>query len=281
LASALVAITVQFAATILRNPNIDFSVIGRYLFAPEVIDGLRNTLVLTAAAMLVAMVLGVAIAALRTSHNAVYRSLSRIYVWIFRSVPALLMLVIWFNLALVFENLTLGIPGTSLVIGEWQTNDVLTPFIASLLALGLAESAFYSEIVRGGLLGVDSGQREAAKALGMNPFQTFRLVIFPQALRMIVPPTGNEIIGMLKYTSLASIIGFTDLMGTAQQIYSTNLLTIELLLTVCVWYIVCTSVLGLGQYFVERRYGRGYGSSDPRPYWRVLAPAFRFRSNTR
>jgi polar amino acid transport system permease protein len=214
---------------------------------------------------------------MRLSANPMASGLALGYVWIMRSVPVLVQLILWYNLALVFQKITVGLPGTGITLFSWDTNSLITPFGAAVVGLGLAEAAYYSEIVRGGLLGVGKGQREAALALGMSGFQTFRLVILPQAMRMIIPPTGNELIGMLKFTALASVISYSELLGTATQIYGQNAKTIELLVVISIWYIVCTTLLSIGQFFVERHYGRGHASGQSRSVWAIARAGLSLR----
>ncbi len=188
---------------------------------------------------------------MRLSKNPVTSSVSWLYIWFFRGTPVLVQLLIWYNLAIVFP--TLHLPG----IGTWQTNDVMTPFLAALLGLGINEGAYMAEIVRAGIGAVDVGQSEAAHALGMSPAKTMRRVILPQAMRVIVPPTGNEFINMLKTSSLAYAIQYAELLQSAVKVYSNNLAIVELLFTVSIWYIVLTSVFSVFQYFVEKRFSRG------------------------
>jgi polar amino acid transport system permease protein len=264
IALALAWCIFQLLQAFATTPNIDWGTVGDYLFDREVLRGLGQTLLLTAVAMGLATVLGVVIAVMRLSSNPVARGIAVGYVWIMRSIPVLVQLILWYNLALVFDEIKLGIPGTGLTLATWQTNTVVTPFMTAVLGLGLAEAAYYSEIVRGGLLGINKGQHEAARALGMTGFQTFRLVVLPQAMRIIIPPTGNELIGMLKYTALASVISYTELLGTATQIYGQNAKTMELLLVISIWYIICTTALSVVQYFVERHYGRGHAAVKSR-----------------
>ena len=264
-AALLLALAALAGRDVWRSKNIDHHTITHYLFDHQILLGLQHTLTITVIAMVIAVVLGVTIAAMRLSQNPVARGLAWLYTFVFRATPVLLQLIFWFNLALIWKHIKLGIPGTDLTLKTWNTNDVITPLVASFVGLGLAESAYYSEIVRGGLLGVDSGQREAAHALGLSSFQTFRKIVLPQAFRIILPPTGNELIAMLKYSSLASVIGYTDLAGTAAQIYALNLRTIELLVVISFWYFTVTTVLSVGQYFLERRYGRGYQRTTPEP----------------
>jgi polar amino acid transport system permease protein len=259
-------VTIGIVRAFATTPNIDWTTVRSYLFNSEVIAGLERTLLLTAAAMALAVVLGVLLAVMRLSDNPVARSFAIGYVWLMRSVPVLVQLIFWYNLALVFQRVTMGVPGTGIDLVNASTNSVITPFMAAVFGLGLAEAAYYSEIVRGGLLGVGSGQRQAASAIGMTGFQSFRLIILPQAMRIIIPPTGNEFIGMLKYTALASVISYDELLGTSQQIYGQNGKTIELLLVISLWYVVCTTVFSIIQFFIERHFRRGYARvNDARP----------------
>lgn len=258
------AVCVLLLHSVLTNRFIDKPTIGQYLFSPEIFLGLQHTLIITALSMLVGVVLGVIVAAMRVSGNPLASWLAWAFAFVFRGVPILVLLFFVFNAALIFPEIVLGIPGTGLTFVQWDMNTVMTPLVASVVALGLSESAYYSEIVRGGLLSIDPGQREAAQAMGMSDFNTFRKIVLPQAFRIILPPTGNELIGMLKYSSLASVIGYNDLAGIAAQIYSFNLKTVELLLVISFWYFVATSLLSVGQYFLERRYGRGFGRTSPR-----------------
>jgi polar amino acid transport system permease protein len=258
----LLALTVRALAI---GHNIDYGTVRSYLFDGEMLAGLRSTLLLTVSSMALAMVLGVGLAGMRVSRSPLARTLAFAYIWLFRGVPALVQLIIWFNLSLIFKHVVLGVPGIpELTIASWDTNTVITPFVAALLGLGLAESAYYSEIVRGGLLGVDRGQREAAMASGMTGWQTFRYIVSPQSLRITIPPTGNEVISMLKYSSIASVVGYTELAGSAALIYGENAQVVEILIVISIWYIACTSVLSVVQYWAERHFGRGYAAAPTR-----------------
>ena len=201
--------------------------------------------------------LGLVFAVMRLSKNPVLSAVSWFYIWFFRGTPVLVQLVIWFNLALVFQTFT--IPG----VYSKDMNDLMTPFVAALLGLGLNEGAYMAEIVRAGILSVDEGQTEAAQSLGMSSSQTTRRVVLPQAMRVIIPPTGNEFINMLKTSSLASVVLFNELFRSAQNIFSSTLQTIELLFVISVWYLVLTSVFSAGQYYVERRFSRGSSRTLP------------------
>ncbi|RYE59927.1 MAG: amino acid ABC transporter permease, partial [Rhizobiaceae bacterium] len=188
---------------------------------------------------------------MRISGNPVLSWIAIGYLWIFRGAPALLQLMLWFNLALIFP--TLGIPG----LFEFRTVDIMTPFVAAMLGLGIQQGAYTSEVVRSGLLSVDSGQYEAARTIGMTQMKMLRRIVLPQAMRVMVPPVGNEVIGMVKLTSLASVIQFSEILHNAQVIYYANTRVLELLLVASFWYLVVVSVLSVIQQRIERYYGRG------------------------
>ena len=231
--------------------QIEWSYVSQFLFAPAILAGLYNTLVMTVAAMAVGIVLGVVIAIMRISGNPVLSSIAVGYVWVFRGAPALLQLMLWFNLALIFP--TMGIPG----LFEFRTVDIMTPFVAAVLGLGISQGAYTSEVVRSGLLSVDSGQYEAARTIGMTQMKMLRRIVLPQAMRVMVPPIGNEVIGMVKLTSLASVIQYSEILHNAQIIYFANTRVLELLLVASFWYLFVVSVLSVGQHYIERYFGRG------------------------
>jgi polar amino acid transport system permease protein len=200
------------------------------------------------------------------SDNPVLRGVCGAYVWFFRGVPVLVQLVFWYNLSALLPRISFGIPfGPEFASG--QTNTLITPLLAAILGLGLNEAAYMAEIVRGGLLGVDPGQREASAALGISHARTLRRVVLPQAMRFIVPPTGSQVINMLKATSLVSVIALADLLYTVQSIYNRTFETIPLLIVACLWYLVMTSVLYVGQSFIERHYARGATRNAPQGFW--------------
>ena len=238
--------------------KIDWSTTGEYLFWPTILQGLVNTIWVSIACMAIGIIIGVLCAVARGSPNPVLRSAALFYAWFFRGTPVILQLLIWFNLALVFPRI--GIPG----VFDFRTVDVITPAVATLLGLGLNEGAYVSEIVRAGLLSVDRGQYEASKSIGMSYWLSLRRIILPQAMRVVVPPLGNEFIALLKITSLASIIGFSDILRNAQDIYYTNAKVIELLMVAAFWYLVVVSVLSVFQAMLENRFGRGFSSSATR-----------------
>ncbi|MEV6827414.1 amino acid ABC transporter permease [Amycolatopsis sp. NPDC051102] len=242
--------------SVITNNALQWPVVGDYLFDARVLRGLQNTLILTVIAMLIGIVGGILLAVMRLSPNPLTSGAAAIYIWLFRGTPLITQLVIWNFLALAYPRLGLGIPfGPEFV--SWDTNQLITQFTASLLGLGLNEAAYMAEIVRGGIQSVDSGQLEAASALGMSRTKTLRRIILPQAMRVIIPPTGNETISMLKTTSLVVAIGYYELMVAVQTIYAQNYKTVPLLITAAAWYLFMTSVLTLVQIQIEKRFARG------------------------
>jgi polar amino acid transport system permease protein len=249
----LAAALVHSAAT---NPRFEWGVVGDYLTADVVMRGLLVTLELTVVAMVVGIALGVVLAVMRLSPNPVVKGASAAYVWFFRGVPVLVQLLFWNFIAALYPTISVGLPfGPELF--DLDANGLITPFVAAVLGLGLSEAGYMAEVVRGGILSVDEGQTEAAHALGMSRLQTLRRIVLPQAMRAIVPPTGNETIGMLKTTSLVSVLAYSELLYSVQLLYAANFEQIPLLLVACFWYLVFTTLLSIGQHFVERHYGRG------------------------
>ena len=259
------AIVLLFSAAIIRSivtntgPNKGFQWVwvGHYLFDPRILHGVLTTIYLTAAWQGIGIVLGVIAAVMRLSPNPIVSGSSWLYIWFFRGTPLLVQILFWYNIAALFPTISLGIPfGPSFVHGH--ANSIITPLVAALLGLGLNEGAYMSEIVRAGIISVDEGQTHAAQSLGMSRLQIMRLIVLPQAMRVIIPPTGNETISMLKNTSLVSVVGYGELLFAAQTIYDVNYKVIPLLIVASIWYLVMTSVLYVGQYFIERHYGRGF-----------------------
>ena len=238
---------------IVGNERFQWDVVGDYLFAQPILQGVAKTLMLTAAAMAIGVGLGIVIAVLRLSPNPILSSAAWTYSWFFRGTPLLVQLLFWYFLAALYP--TIGVGGVS-----WSANELISPLTAALLGLGLNEAAYMSEIVRSGILSVPPGQAEAASAVGMRRSQVMRRVVLPQAMRVIIPPTGNETIGMLKHTALVLVIGYTELMTTASNIYSRTYQTIPLLLVAAAWYLAISAVLSVGQYFIERHFGRGFSN---------------------
>jgi polar amino acid transport system permease protein len=257
----LAVLAAMLVNTLITNQRFRWPVVGEYLFAPPVLNGLSNTLILTGLSMVIGIVGGIVLAVMRLSPNPVLTSVAAVYIWLFRGTPLIAQLLFWNFLAALYPRLSLGVPfGPEFV--SFDTNQLINQFAASLLGLGLNEAAYMAEIVRGGMLSVDEGQSEAAGALGMSRTQTLRRIVLPQAMRVIIPPTGNETISMLKTSSLVTVIGYFELLTSVQRIYSTNFQIIPLLLVAAIWYLALTSVLSVGQYFIERRFGRGYTRVD-------------------
>jgi polar amino acid transport system permease protein len=209
-------------------------------------------------------------AVMRLSPIRVLSSTAWAYTWFFRGTPLLVQVIFWYNLAALFPRIELGIPLIGPVFWSGDANVVITPFVAALLALALNEGAYMSEIVRGGIVSVDQGQHEAAVALGMRSGRAMRRIILPQAMRMIVPPTGNQVISMLKSTALVSVTSTADLLYTSQLIYNQTFQTIPLLIVASIWYLIVTSVLSGIQYYIERYYARGGRRELPLTPWQRL-----------
>jgi polar amino acid transport system permease protein len=252
----VLVIAVALVHSVVTNKNFMWHEVGSYLFDPRILHGARLTIELTVACMVLGVVLGVLLAVMRLSPNPLISGSSWLYIWFFRGTPVLVQLLFWYSVGALYPKIALGIPfGPAFV--NLNANTAITPFMVVLLGLGLNEAAYMSEIVRAGIISVDEGQGEAAAALGLTRLQTMRRIVLPQAMRVIIPPTGNETISMLKTTSLAFAVAYPELLGTAQEIYAQNYETIQLLLVVSFWYLVMTSVLYVGQYYLERRYARG------------------------
>lgn len=271
-AGVLLALFGWLILSALRQDVIDWDTFRRFLFNPTILEGVRNTIVLAVVAQVAGIVLGVAFAVMRLAKNPVLSTASWSYIWFFRGTPVLVQLLFWYAaVPQVFSTITVAIPFTDLTLFSARTTDVMTSFTAAFLGLALNEGAYMAEIVRAGILSVDDGQSEAAYALGMAPALTMRRIVLPQAMKVIIPPTGNEFISMLKTTSLASVVIYGELLRRSRDIYSTNLKTLELLLVASVWYLVLTSIATTAQYYVERRYARGSQRALPE------TPVQRFR----
>ncbi|MEU4086380.1 amino acid ABC transporter permease [Streptomyces aureus] len=257
-----------------KNANLHWDVIGHYLFAGLIFDGLVTTLWLTAAAMALGLMLGTLIAVMRLSANPVLYALSSLFVWVFRGTPLLVQIIFWGYAAALYKKVLIGIPFTGITFIQADTNALITPAVAALLALGLNEAAYASEIVRAGIQSVDQGQTEAAHSLGMRPALTMRRIVLPQAMRVIIPPMGNETINMLKMTALVSVIAAHDLMSNIQDVYAQNYQVIPMLVVASIWYLALVSLLSIPQAWMERRYGRGAsGGGRISPLQRMLAGA--------
>jgi polar amino acid transport system permease protein len=250
-----------FAYIVVTNQNFQWPVVGKYLFSPEIMQGVLLTVQLTFTCMCIGIALGVIVALMRLSENKLLSYSAQIYIVAFRGTPALVQLIFWFNLSALFPMITIGLPFLGLTLFSVNANTLISPLVAANLGLGLCEGAYMAEIVRSGILSVDPGQQEAAAALGMTRAQTMRKVVLPQALRVIIPPTGNQIIGMLKYTSLASVISVTELLASAELIYTRTFETIPLLIVASIWYVTLTTLLTAGQRLLEHRVSRSHADS--------------------
>jgi polar amino acid transport system permease protein len=262
----VLALVIHSVAT---NPRFEWDVVGRYLTAPSVMRGLWLTIWLTVSVMVVGYILGVALAAMRLSGNPILRSLSFGYIWLIRSVPPLVQLLFWYELASLYPRLSLGIPFGHEFITV-KTAHLFTGLLAAFVGLTLDVAAFSAEIIRGGLLSVEHGQIEAAQSIGLPGRRIFRRIVLPQAMPSIIPASGNLLIGMLKATSIVSVIAVQDLLYSVQLIYNQNYRIMPLLLVATIWYIILTSILSVGQYYVERYYSRGKRRAEARGVRKIL-----------
>nr|WP_189131306.1 amino acid ABC transporter permease [Wenjunlia tyrosinilytica] len=247
------------------NADVNWNVIPDYLFFDTIVRGAANTLLITVLSMTVGVVLGIVLAVMRLSKNPVTSTVAWLYIYLFRGTPVLVQLFLWYNLALIFPVLNLG-------FYKDEMTDVMTPFLAALLGLGLNEAAYMAEICRAGIQSVDEGQTEASHALGLTGTQTMRRIVLPQAMRVIVPPTGNEFINMLKTSSLAYAIQYQELLKAATDISSRTLAVMEMLFVASIWYLFLTSIFSIGQYYLERRFARGATRNlPPTPLQKIRA----------
>lgn len=234
--------------------RFEWGIVFSYAFNPQILIGLSITLELTAISMAIGIILGVILAVMLRSKTYLVRGISKVYIWFFRGTPVLVQLIFWYNLAALVPGI--GIPGLFSV----SVNSLISPLTAAILGLGLNEGAYMAEIVRAGIVSVDQGQLDAGQSLGMTSHKIMRHVILPQALRVILPPTGNETIGMLKTTALVSVIAMSDMLYSAEKIYAVNYEIVPLLITVSLWYLAVTSVLTWCQTRIENRLARGRSS---------------------
>lgn len=262
--ACILVLAAMLAHLLVTSKNIQWNVVGQYLFSAPILTGVLRTIELTAIAMVIGIVLGIVIAVARLSPNPILSKTAAAYSWFFRGTPLLVQLLFWFYMAALLPRISLGVPfGPEFVSAS--TNALITPFLAAILGLGLNEAGYMSEIVRSGILSVSHGQTEAAYALGMTRMQAMRREVLPQAMRVILPPTGNELIGMLKNTSLVIVIGYAELLTSASLIYARTFQTIPLLIVAALWYLALTAVLSTGQMYVERYYGRGFRPAATTP----------------
>ena len=278
---AIVVVLVAYAIhAALGNTRFKWDVVAQNFTSESIVEGMLTTVQLTALSIVLGFALGTALALMRLSRSPVLVAVSWTYTWLFRAVPILVQLFLWYNLASLIPQLSIGIPFGPVLLSV-PTQQVISPFSAAVIALVMHQAAYAAEIIRAGLLSVHTGQLEAAKALGLTRLQTVRRIVFPQAMRSIIPPAGNEIIGQLKTTSVVSVIALQDVLYSAQVIYQRSYQVIPLLLVAALWYLVLTSVLSIGQYFVERHYGRGLAAATPPPWVRIGALLGRARAPRR
>lgn len=257
------------------NPAFAWDIALGYVFHPSIMRGLGTTLILTVLIMAVAIVVGTVVAVMRVSPSPVLRAFAGAYVWFFRGVPALIQLIFWFNLSLLVREISLTLPFAGTIFSV-RTNDFMSPFFSAVVALSLCEAGYMAEIIRAGIKSVPSGQAEAASALGMPYRMILKRITLPQAMRFVVPPTGNEAINLLKMTSLVTFIAVDDLFYSAQSIYARTFETIPLLIVVAFWYLAVVSIMSFGQHFLERHFGRSDVRRDPITM-QVLRNAFGLR----
>lgn len=270
--AVIAVLAAMFVHSLLTNPNWGWSLIGEWIFSPPILKGVLVTIILTILSMIIGLVLGVIIAIMRLSPNPVMSGSAWVFVWVFRGTPVYVQLFLWGSIIALYRNISLGVPfGPEFFVLDTKT--LIPAFVAALLGLGLNEAAYMSEIVRAGILSVDEGQAEAATALGMGRMQTLRYVILPQAMRVIVPPTGNETISMLKTTSLVIAIPLsTELFFQAQVIGNRIFQPFPMAIMASIWYLALTSVLMVGQYYLERHYAKGsMRELPPTPLQKVRA----------
>ncbi|MGE8941531.1 amino acid ABC transporter permease [Leptospira interrogans] len=256
---ALVLLVAGIAWSAINNPRFQWDVVFKYLTNANILRGLLVTLELTVIAVTLGIVLGIFLALLMLSRDVWLKAFAALYIWLFRGTPLLVQLIFWFNISALYPEISISIPGGPTLVSF--SGNSITPFMAAVIGLTLHEAAYMAEIVRGGVLSVGHGQNEAAMALGMTRLQAFRRITLPQALRAIVPATGNQVIMMLKTTSLVSVIALPELLYSAQIIYSRTFEIIPLLVVASCWYLFMCTLLSIGQHYLERWFGRGFQKS--------------------
>jgi polar amino acid transport system permease protein len=256
-ATILVVAAGSFLYSLYKNENLQVHAIRQYLFNDEILHGVAVTLELTAICFVLGLLGGLVLAVMRLSDNPVSSIVSAVYVWVFRSIPPLVQLIFWAFFAALYPRLTFGVPFTSVEFVDVRTNSVIGPFMAAVIGLTLIEIAYTAEVIRGGISGVDRGQALAARALGMGGMLTLQKVVLPQAMPSIVPPLGNNLVNLVKATSLVSVIGGAELMTQVQNIYGQNYAVIPLLSVAAIWYLAITGVLTIAQSLIERHYSKG------------------------
>ena len=253
----VLVIAANFLWLVATNPNFEWNVVLQWFTEGSVMKGLQVTLGLTVVSMILGTLLGLLLGVWRLSENKLLSGLSSLYIWFFRGTPLLVQLIFWYNLSTLFPTIAITLPWTDITFASWNTNDLITPLTAAIAGLALNEAAYMAEIIRAGLLSVDNGQVETTQAFGMSRSRALRRVIIPQAMRSIIPPTGNQLISMIKATSLVSVIAMGDLLYSVQAVYNRTFEIIPMLMVAVIWYLLITSILNVGQSAIERYYARG------------------------
>lgn len=252
------------------NPRFRWDIVAQYFFAPSILAGLRVTLSLTVIAMVIGMVLGTVVALMRLSENPVLRVAGFAFVWLVRGIPLLVQLIFWYNISALFPVIQIGIPFGGPVFYSFDANTIMTAYVAAILGLGLNQAAYMAEIIRSGIQSVDEGQLEAAAAIGLSRSHTIGRIILPQAMRVIIPPTGNETITMFKTTAMVSVVAVADLLYSTQLIYARNFQVIPLLIMASIWYLILISIMTIGQTWLERHFARGASRHQQVSMWSRL-----------
>lgn len=277
--SALVVLLmlVGLMHSIFNNPRFEWHVVAESFTEDSIISGVLMTLQLTAISVVLGFAGGTILALMRLSSNPVLVAVSWGYTWFFRGVPMLVQLFLWYNIAALYPTVSLSLPGIGEVFSA-SSNALISPFSAAVIALVMHQSAYAAEIIRAGIQSVGNGQLEAARALGYTRSQIFHHTVLPQAMRAILPPAGNEVIGQLKTTAVVSVISLQDVLYSAQIIYQRTYEVIPLLLVATLWYLLLTSVLSIGQFYVERYFARGVKRETAKVWFARKLPVYLFNA---
>ncbi|MGP9683668.1 MULTISPECIES: amino acid ABC transporter permease [unclassified Brachybacterium] len=278
LAVAVGLLVAVVAYSFVTNPRWEWGVVAQWFLAESILRGLLETLKLTVLAGAVGFTLGLILALMRLSPSGLISGVAWTFSWIFRSTPLLVQLLLWYNLGYLYERVTLGIPLTDITLVDARTSDLMTPMLAAILGLGLHQAAYAAELIRGGILSVDQGQLEAAGALGIPARDRSLRIVLPQAMRAILPTAFNEIIGLVKGTSIVYVLAHAELFFTIQLIYGRTQEVLPMLLVATLWYVVITSLLSIGQYYIERHYAKGAVRNLPPTPLQSLRARFARRS---
>ncbi len=261
--AVLTALGLAFIQILVTNKNMQWRVVAEYFLSPQILSGLGMTLLLTVLAMVLGLALGIVLGIMRLSSSPVFQGVSWLWIWFFRGVPPLVQMIFWYNLALLLPQLQIGIPFGGPKLWSWDTNLLITPFSAAILGLAFTESAYAAETIRAGIQAVSQGQHEAAATLGMTRGQSLRRIVLPQALRIVLPPIGNDTISMLKFTSLVSVLALPDLLYSAQMVYARTYQTVPLLVVATIWYLILTTALTVAEHGIEQRLKSVPGAHRP------------------